>query len=143
MMKFGFFVLLFLLSFSVRGDALDSTMSAKALAEAVMDLVAAGKTPEGLELMKPYLIIPESEFEVMKEQLKLQMPMIQSRFGNTVSVELIKAEEVGESLYLVIYIQKFEKHMMRWMFYFYKPRDKWILNTFNTDDKIQNMFSDN
>jgi|TARA_Y100000296_G_scaffold30684_1_gene35641 hypothetical protein len=41
---------------------------------------------------------------------------------------------------LVVYIQKFERHMMRWKFYFYNPGGGWVLNTFNTDDKISLMF---
>jgi hypothetical protein len=42
---------------------------------------------------------------------------------------------------LATFIQKFEKHVMRWRLYFYKPRDKWILNTYSTDDKINEILS--
>ncbi len=107
-----------------------------------MAQVAKGKMQEGLQLMKPYLIIPESEFNVMAEQLKMQEPLMKQRFGNTIGVEFVKEEEVGNSLLRIIYIQKFEKHIMRWRFYFYKPRNSWVLNTFFTDDKLQLMFID-
>lgn len=112
----------------------------KKFTASIMAQVADGKTQEGLELMKPYLIIPESEFTVMKEQLKMQEPIIAERFGQTIGVELVTVEAVGDSLMLIIYLQKFEKHIMRWKFYFYKPGSTWVLNTFYTDDKIRLMF---
>jgi len=130
-----------LISVPVSADTLPTKDAAKELVEAVMNEISNGKTSDGLDLMQPYLVIPISEFNVMKNQLAMQAPMIEQRFGKTIGVELADIEEVGDSLMLIMYIQKFDKHLMRWLFYFYKPKDKWILNTFNTDDKIQLMFS--
>jgi hypothetical protein len=96
---------------------------------------------KALLLLKPYFVVPASEFETMTEQMKLQLPMIEQRFGKTLGVELIGTEETGESLMLVTYIQKFEKTAMRWKFYFYKPNKEWVLTTFFTDDKIPMMFT--
>ena len=121
-------------------DTLKSKQAAQDLAASVMEKVAEGKVPEGFDVMEPYMIIPTAEFDVMKNQAALQAPMIEQRFGKTTGVELIKIEEAGDSLMLVLYIQKFEKHIMRWKFYFYRPNDVWILNTFNFDDTIQLMF---
>ena len=124
----------------VLGDMLSSKDKAKELVRTIMSKVETGNTSEALDLMKPYLIIPLSEFDVMKNQLSLQAPMIEQRFGATLGVELADVQEVGESLMRVMYIQKFEKHLMRWRFYFYKPKEGWVLNTFKTDDSIQLMF---
>lgn len=124
-----------------KADTLPNKDGAKKLAESVMKKVEVGKSAEALDLLKPYLIIPVAEFDVMKNQLTMQAPMVEQRFGKTISVELADIEEVGDSLMLVMYIQKFEKHLMRWKFYFYKPKDSWVLNTLNTDDKIQLMFN--
>jgi len=122
-------------------DTLKDKESALNLAKNVMELVGTGEVEAGVKLIKPYLIIPDHEFEGVLESLRLQMPAIEKRFGKTVGMEFSQVQEVGESLMLVMYIQKFEKHVMRWKFYFYKPEDTWVLNTFNTDDKIQLMFS--
>ena len=128
-------------SLSAYSNELKTKDDVKTFAADVMAIVAQGKTAEGLTKFKPYIIVPESEFNVSLEQMKLQQPMIDQRFGKTVGVELIDIEEQGESLMLIVYIQKFEKHVMRWKMYFYKPKDKWILNTYSTDDKLQFMFS--
>lgn len=104
-------------------------------------LIAAGDVIKAIEGLKPYVIIPESEFQVALEQYKMQKPMIDQRFGKTIGTELISVQEQGESLMLATFIQKFEKHVMRWRLYFYKPRDKWILNTYSTDDKINEILT--
>ena len=39
-----------------------------------------------------------------------------------------------------IYVSKYEKHAMRWLFYLYKSKDGWVINTFNFDDQIQALF---
>ena len=140
-MRTVIFIGVLLMSFATHADTLKDKDAAKALANAVMDQVGRTQTAEALGMLKPYLVIPSSEFEVMIEQMKLQMPMIEQRFGRTLGVELVGTEEVGESLMLITYIQKFEKHVMRWKFYFYKPNKEWVLNTFFTDDKIQTIFA--
>jgi len=122
-------------------DTLKNKKAAKQLTRSVMEFVGKGEVEKGLMLAKPYLIIPDHEFEGVLNSLRMQMPAIEQRFGKTVGMEFSHVQEVGESLMLVMYIQKFEKHMMRWKFYFYKPTDRWVLNTFNTDDQISLMFN--
>lgn len=72
--------------------------------------------------------------------MKMTGPAITQRFGKTLSIEAAAIEEVGESLMLVMYLQKFERHVLRWKFYFYKPRQEWVLNTFTFDDQLFSMF---
>ncbi len=76
----------------------------------------------------------------MVEQYKLQAPAIKQRFGETVGVELIGEKEVGQSLMMIYYIQKFEKTVMSWKFYFYKPKNNWVVSSFFSDDKLQEIF---
>jgi len=128
-------------TFSVaHADVLKDKDAAKQLAKSVMEEVAKGEIESGLTKVKPYLIIPEHEFEGMINSFRMQAPAIEQRFGKTIGMEFVNIEEIGDSLMLIMYIQKFERHLMRWKFYFYKPQNGWVLNTFNTDDKIQMMF---
>jgi hypothetical protein len=121
-------------------DTLKDQKEIESLAKSVMDLVAKGKFEEGIRLAKPYVVIPDHEIEGMINAYKMQAPAIEQRFGKSIGTELVTIEKSGDSLILLMYIQKFEKHAMRWRFYFYKPKNSWILSTFNTDDKIQLMF---
>jgi hypothetical protein len=129
-----------LISSNALADTLPSKNEAKELANRVMIEIGKGNMEAGIKLTKPYLIVPEHEYLALVDQMKMQEPVISQRFGKTISVEMAAIEEVGESLMLVLYLQKFDKHVLRWKFYFYKPRDGWVLNTFTFDDQIRSMF---
>lgn len=83
-----------------------------------MGLVKKGQSSKGLALFKPYLIILEAEYNVILDSLKMPQPMINQRFGKTIGVEFIGEEMVGKSFMKMTYAKKFEKHIMRWIFYF-------------------------
>jgi hypothetical protein len=131
---------LVLVSTNVLADTLPSKAKAKELAKSVMTEISKGNIEAGIQLTKPYLVVPEHEFLALIDQMKMQQPTINQRFGKTISVEVAAIEEVGESLMLVLYLQKFDRHVLRWKFYFYKPRNEWVLNTFTFDDQIHSMF---
>lgn len=139
-MKYVLLIWALLFSSISAADTLKDKEAAKDLVLSIMKLVGKGEVENGLKLAKPYLIIPDHEFEGVLNTLKMQAPVIEQRFGKTLGMEFSQIQEVGDSLMLIMYIQKFEKYMMRWKFYFYKPSDGWVLNTFNTDDQIQLMF---
>jgi hypothetical protein len=134
--------LFILVTTTVQAATLDSKESARKLTDQVMAKVSSGDFDGGLVLMKPYLIIPESEFNVMLEKVKLQLPTIQGRFGKIIGSEFISEKMIGKSLLKIIQIQKFERHILRWRFIFYNPAGKWVLNTFNFDDNIQSLFEE-
>jgi len=135
-------LLTMLLAASSAGYAatLNNPAEARKLADEVMAKVAVGDTEGALRLTKPYLVIPESEFETMVGQMKLQAPVMASRFGATIGTEFVRQDAVGESLLRLTYLQRFDRHPMRWVFYFYKGTGGWVLNTFRTDDVIQQLF---
>ena len=139
-MKYIYLVILFLTTTVVASKELKSVAEAKNLAKEVMSYVEKGESAKGLLLFKPYLIIPEAEFDVMLNSLKMQQPIMDQRFGKTIGIEYIGEKTVGKSLMKITYAEKFEKHMMRWVFYFYKPKDRWVMNTFTTDDNIKALF---
>ena len=141
-MKFVAIFVFFVFTTIAQAASLDSKEAARKLTDQVMAKVASGDLDGGLLLMKPYLIIPESEFKVMLEQTKLQLPAIQGRFGKILGAEFISEKVIGKSLLQIVQIQKFQKHVMRWRFIFYSPDGKWVLNTFNFDDKIQLLFEE-
>jgi len=122
------------------GEFLKSPVEARQLSDRVMSKLASGELEQGLRLMQPYLIIPSAEFEAMLGQAKLQEPMLAQRFGNRQGFEFVREERVGESLLRITQIQKFERHLTRWIFYFYRTNSGWVLNTFQFDDNIRALF---
>lgn len=66
--------------------------------------------------------------------------MLAQRFGKTIGFEFIREERAGENLIHIVQICRYEKHMTRWNFYFYRGASGWVLNTFNFDDHIKAVF---
>ena len=123
-------------------DTLDSEEAASKLVEQVMAKVGAGDLEGGLLLAKPYLLMPEAEVNAIIEQAKLQQPLLQARFGKPLGAEFVADKTLGRSLYGILYLQKFEKHAMRWRFVFYRASGKWMLDAISFDDKIQLLFGE-
>jgi hypothetical protein len=40
----------------------------------------------------------------------------------------------------LVYLNRFERHAMRWSFYLYRGAEGWVINTFVFDDQIHMMF---
>lgn len=121
-------------------DTFPSVPAARAFTDKVLAKVGAGEIEAGVKMVKPYTIIPAAEFDAMVGQISLQLPAIAQRFGKPVGSEFVSETKVGESFVRLFYLSKYERHAMRWTFYLYNTPQGWVINTFNFDDKIQNMF---
>ncbi len=83
-----------------------------------------------------------SEIQSLESSTIKQLDSIKGRFGKILGYELIKEDKIKESFIKYTYVMKYEKHIIRWKFIFYKPEDKWILNSLNFDDSINKLFND-
>ena len=109
----------------------------KNLVRSMMELISEVKIKESLLLLKPYIFKPKYEFDSLLETINIPTSIIEQKFGKTIGFELIEIQEIGKSLMLIIYIQKCEKDLIRWHFYFCKPYNTWLFNSFHGDDKIK------
>ena len=108
----------------------------KQISTAFMGLVAEEKYSEAYKSLVPYWFIPEHEVNALIYQTEQQMPQIRARFGKSLSYELVRSEDVGESIIKDIYIQKFENHALVWMIIYYKAKDSWKVNSVIFNDQI-------
>lgn len=83
-------------------------------------------------------LIP-SELDEVEQTTESQINAFKPRFGDIIGYERVSSRHIGSSVAECVYILKFENHILRWRFYFYKPEDKWFLNSFNWDDRIQDL----
>ncbi len=127
-------------AFSAAAQGLPTLADVKKVTDEVMVKVGKGDLEGGLKTFKSLTIIPEAEFDAMMGQAVQQSPMMAARFGQVIGYEFIKEERIGESLARYVYIQRFEKHAMRWMFYLYQGKTGWVINSFRFDDKWPDLF---
>ena len=106
--------------------------------EKVEDFLKQVTTPESDRAMDT--LFSGSGFAELKPQevvtLKSQTKMAMGLYGTTLGFEKIREEDLSPSLKRLVYLQKFEKYPVAWEFYFYKPKDVWVINTLNFRDQI-------
>ena len=107
----------------------------RVVTDRVMAQVTKGDFEGGMNSFKSLTIIPSAEFDAMVGQTKTQLPAIAARFGGSLDSEFIEQKELGKSLASLTYIHRFDKHAMRWVFYLYRGKDGWVINTFRFDDQ--------
>ena len=132
--------LMWILSSNAGAEGLKDTTEARKLTDRIMVKVGQGDLVGGLQLAQPFMIVPPAEYDVMINQLKMQEPVMAQRFGKSIGHEFLHEEKVGENLLRIVQLHRFEKHAMRWSFYFYRGSEGWVLNTFRTDDDVRQLF---
>lgn len=119
---------------------LTTAADARKLAEQAMSFVRQEKFAEAYAAVKPFWPLPAIEIDGLANQMNTQWPVVQQRYGKTVATEFIREGRIGESFVQYTYLQKFERHAIRWTFVFYKPSDHWLVNAVSWDDGVHQLF---
>ncbi len=114
--------------------------AAKDLGNTIMAKVAAGDIDAAFKIMKPYVPISGTEVEAAAMQTKTAMEQFGARYGTPISYEFIDSKQIGDSLLRLRYIEKTDKHAIPWIFYFYKTKEGWTLNSFDWKDTFKELF---
>lgn len=93
-----------------------------------------------LKSIKPYISVPEKDFSEVIDEVVRQRTEMAKRFGKTLSIEFLQEESVKDTLLKYTYMEKYQIHVIRWSFIFYKPQEKWLLNSFYWDENIRVFF---
>ena len=84
--------------------------------------------------------LPQNELTQLESQTIKQFNMVADRFGNIIGTDFIKDKMIKDYVMRKIYVIKFEKHMIRVVFTYYKNDHGWILNGFKWDDQFDELF---
>jgi len=122
------------------GAELATLSDARKLSDKAIALFQKEQIDAGYATLQPYWPLNAVEIQNLANQTTTQWPMIKGRFGPSISTEFISESKVGESLARFVYLQKFKNHAIRWVFIFYKPEEKWVINSFSFDDQLHQQF---
>ncbi len=120
---------------------LQADADVRAFADRVMAKVAKADLPGAFAEMKPYTIIPPTEFDAAALQSKSQRDLVGTRFGATIGYEFISEKRSGQSLLKLTYIEMTERHAIPWIFYFYRTPNGWVLNSFFWHDRMTDLLT--
>ncbi len=135
------FLLLLLLPTAVFAADLKDLGEARTMLDGAMASVAKNDVRAAFAKLKSYWVgLPEAEIEVMLGKMDAQRRLIAPRFGKTVGTQFVAQKVVADSAAYFLYIEKYERHLLRWNFYLYRAKDRWQLNSVDFDDRIQGLF---
>ncbi len=112
----------------------------RVFSDKLMDHFINTNFQEGLNSTKPYWPIPEIEIDGLTNQIKQQWPIVDQRFGKAIAKEFVSEKRIGKSFLRYYYLHKFENHSIYWRIDFYKPHEKWIINSIIFLDKLDPLF---
>ena len=116
----------------------------KAAAHALADRMIGTATREGLgpaiDVVKPHWPLDPAELDGLKSQYGPMWTMVLGRFGRPLGHELVRTEVIGTRFVRYVFLQRFEKHAVRWQVGFYDPGTGWVFNSFKFDDQLDALF---
>lgn len=117
-----------------------SREEAKAACQAFVQRVVDGHVSDAFDAMAPYWPVPSEEFDALKLKAMKQLSLLAGRFGQPLQAALVDERAIAESIVLLVFLEKCERHVLRWRFILYQPRDRWQLNALAFDDNIDAFF---
>ncbi|PCJ56296.1 MAG: hypothetical protein COA79_19195 [Planctomycetota bacterium] len=99
------------------------------------------KFDEGFELFKDRCLIEDVEINKLKTTIKTQwVDIIKKSYGDSISLELTKEEEIGNSFIRYTYLHKFKKTVLVWVIVFYKPEDTWKVHALSYSGNLEPLY---
>lgn len=130
------------LSDSKTSPALRTERDVRNLCENALSHIVEGDPAQGISMLRPYATgISKEDVDSLENQLLGQAGTIKQSYGEAIGYVLISEEDLSDTILKAVYVVKYERHLIRWTFIFYKPYDSWILDYFNYDDRIEALFS--
>lgn len=114
--------------------------AAVALSDQIMQGVTNGKIREALAIAVPHAVLTQEQIDSLTRQIEEQQPTMATRLGASLGYELLRNDTVGGSLQRTVFLHRFDKHAMMWMFLWYRGRDGWILNNVSYVDNLALLF---
>ena len=76
------------------------------------------------------------ENKIATEKVKLQLREYAKLMGEYIGFERLTEKSLGESLKVSVYLVKYERQPLRFIFKYYKAKDTWVLYNLKFDENI-------
>jgi hypothetical protein len=120
--------LCFFSSFAI-ADLLKDEKAASSLVISAMEKLSKKGTRGVFEVMAPYWTQTKTELEaIISDSLRTrEQALQQKKDGKYIGFEKLFEKKIGDSLFMVVMLEKNEKRGIPWYFSFYRPRDSWVV----------------
>jgi hypothetical protein len=113
------------------------------LSETALDRLMRGES-EGFDLLRRHAgdpTTPEALGRYFREQAD-RVKAFQRKWGAPLKYELVVRQKAGETFCRFVYLCKYERSFLRWVFTYYRPKEKWIFFRVDFDDDVTALFED-
>lgn len=140
-MKYLNIFLAMMFSASCLAEPITDVQGTKKLCGSAAEAFGKGDARGSFDILKAHWPLPKQEIENLSYQTETQLKMVASRFGNTIGSDFISTKVAGDSFVQHTYIGKYDKHAVRYICVFYKPKDHWVVNAVYWDDQTPLLFN--
>lgn len=70
-------------------------------------------------------VVGQPELGMMVENIRLLQPAERDRYGEHIGQEFIRQDVVGKNFMRIVQVERFERHLKVWNFYFYRGQNGW------------------
>lgn len=118
---------------------LPDTGSAKQLTDSFMTSLVGGDIQGAFNLLKPSFDRNSSEIDAAAFQTTsdFQQP---TALGTPSSFQFIDSTRIGNSVLKISYIEITDTRSLPWVFYFFNNGSGWLLDSFQRQDNLQQLF---
>jgi hypothetical protein len=121
-------------------DYLSSKEDLSKYSEKIMMFLKDSEFEKAFLELRKYWPLPENEIAQMESQSIKQFNVAADRFGKTIGTDFVRDKTIKDFYVNKIYVIRFERHMVRVLFTFYRNDKGWVLNQFKWDDQVQELF---
>ncbi|MFZ5655473.1 MAG: hypothetical protein ACOY37_00170 [Pseudomonadota bacterium] len=122
-------------------ETIPSENATRVLADRMLDAATGQGLASAIDVVKPHWPLDPAELDGLKSQYAPMWTMVLGRFGRPLGHELVRTEVIGTRFVRYVYLQRFEKHAVRWKVGFYNPGTGWVFNSFKFDDEIEDLYT--
>ena len=141
MMKTILFTLL-TLSFTIAQSQtyLNSEKDLEKHANLVMSYMSELEFTKAFTELEKHWPLPQNELSQLESQTLKQFNLVGDRFGAVIGFDFVQEKTINDFAIKKTYVVRFEKHLLRVMFTYYKNDQGWMLNSFKWDDSFSELF---
>ena len=110
-------------------EPLEDLAAVRALAERAAKTIQEGRVRDALDLLRPYWPVPKQDIDKVAAQFEGQRPGLENRYGKLLGMEFAGTQTIGSSFRRYLFLEKYERHGLLWVFSFYRPKEDWIVST--------------
>jgi len=125
----------------VSGPSPETTLrmiaDARSLCDEAMAHLHDGTPDRAFDRLEAHWAFSDDEMTQLLREVERTRAVVADRYGDALDYRLVREETVDEVLARFVYIERFERHGLRWRFTFYRGADGWSLNDVYFDDEIE------